>query len=320
MKLKDDFFLYLGLATLGLLLLQLVIIANSQEVEDTSTGFERDTSGALNFIHKGQRVFSVTNQEATSWLERTLSLHPIDTNLYGVLYNVSSNSPGLTVLERRGTDRLSGVRVFEGDGAERMTNRVLPPPPPVPVTDVAKVLFTWRTEPGYQLMLVQARAPIAVTNAPPASASSVTNTRSPYTLELYGDASPDWLLPRMAEVAIRWEPSRDAVQSYRVYALSSKTTNTWVSKPEWLVTPGYVGEPIIFTVVLDLSVPTWTKVVAVEDYSKAESPATEPVYHSALTPIRPPGQHKQMFVRALNQPIEHRSRMRPMPVFPPLPP
>lgn len=46
-----------------------------------------------------------------------------DTNNYGVLYNVTANHPGqLLVLERRGTDRLSGVRVFDGDAVERITN------------------------------------------------------------------------------------------------------------------------------------------------------------------------------------------------------
>lgn len=258
-----------------------------------------------------------------------------DTNAYGSLYNVTSNWPGYNlVIERRATNRVSGVRTFPGDAVERHFNpvtpywpgpartnpptvhawgtqyhptalgEVKPLPPPAPVTNVAQVLFTFKAE-GYELKLIKV----------PTQQPATPTASNGFSRLTFG---PHWLIPRMAEVALQWEPSADAVPAYRVYARSSKTTNEWVSKPEWLFTPGYTGEAVNFSVVLDLSVPTWTQVVAIDNYSKEESPATAPVLHSALTPIKPPGQHKVMYVRPLNEPIEHRSRATPLPL-PPVP-
>lgn len=291
-----------------------------------------------------------------------------DTNPYGSLYNVTSNWPGYNlVIERRATNRVSGVRTYPGDAVERHFNPVTPywpgpprtnPPtvhawgtqyhptatgevkplaPPAPVTNAAQVLFTFKGE-GYELKLIKVptQQPVAPARAEQTNTwyTEGPTTKPSFLIEPSGATStgwstagngfsrltfgPHWLIPRMAEVALQWEPTIDTAPAYRVYARSSKSTNQWVSKPEWLFAPGYTGEAVNFSVVLDLSVPTWTKVVAIDNYSREESPATAPVLHSALTPIKPPGQHKVMYVRPLNEPVAHRSRMAPLP-FPPIP-
>lgn len=119
--------------------------------------------------------------------------------------------------------------------------------------------------------------------------------------------------PIMAEVALQWPASPDA-SIYRVYVKSSRTTNEWVRA----AVVNDTSPTVSYSLVVDLSVPVWTRVTAVDSGGQESLPTME-VRHPAIVPPRPPGQHRHMFSKPLSEAVPHRSRIEPLPVQP-LPP
>lgn len=131
------------------------------------------------------------------------------------------------------------------------------------------------------------------------------------------DAAPVWDKPVMAEVSLLWDLSPDAV-SYRIEQRSSKTTNEWI-RVATVPQPNNTNQALTASVMLDLSVPVWTRIIAIGE-NRSESKPTNPVKHPAINPPKPPGQHRHMYSRTQDEAVlQRRSRSAPTPVLPPLP-
>lgn len=128
---------------------------------------------------------------------------------------------------------------------------------------------------------------------------------------------PVWERPRLSEIALQWEPNPDA-DRYRVDYKSNRTTNRWVTA-DFVKATGDANAVVNHSIFVDLSVPVWTRVVAITE-THYESAPSNPVRHPAINPPRPMGKHKQMFSREVTN-APRRNRAEPLPVFPepPLP-
>lgn len=130
---------------------------------------------------------------------------------------------------------------------------------------------------------------------------------------------PAWEIPRMAQLALQWEANPDA-DRYRIEYRSSRTTNIWTKADVIRAVKNPPGDIVNHTIVVDMSVPVWTQIIAIGENGSPSAPS-DAVKHPPVTPPRPMGKHRQMYSQEIINSPEHRSRKAPTPIIPPpLPP